>query len=257
LVSESKRQEKADKKGKVHKPDKAPKLPTSVHDSPTYYKYSMFKEDTGFDVLLKMRVGNGWSWVKFSYFAYDFDNNWIKGCPTIVFKKDGSCWINWTLERYHIATGGVKAQQDKRVCAVDIDLDGDSICVLSVLEPDVNGEIREVARTFIKGHNSHVRRRKSDLGRIARKMNQTGVVSQGFCRQRWDKISNREKSEGYRISSQISKFANQHHCQAIVFEYLKNLRPIRGKFSKRSNQRRAYWLKSKIYEFTSHIARTL
>lgn len=129
----------------------------------------MYKDDSGFDVLLKVRVGNGWGWVKFSYFSYDYnekdsDGNsfWIKGCPTIVFKQDGTCWINWTVERYHVATGGVKAQADKRVCAVDIDLDGDSICVLSVLEPDVNGEVIEVARHFVTGHNFHVRRRKSD-----------------------------------------------------------------------------------------------
>lgn len=256
LVSEAKRQEKAIKKGKIHKPNRPPKLPTKVHDSPTYYKYSMYKEDTGFDVLLKMRVGNGWGWVKFSYFDYSFDSNWIKGCPTIVFKKDCSCWINWTLERYHIATGGVKAQQDKRVCAVDIDLDGDSICTLSVLEPDVNGEVKEVARSFIKGHNSHVRRRKSDLNRIAKKMSQTKIVNKGFARTIYEKITRREESEGWRIASVITKFAQQHHCRVIVFEYLNNLRPCRGKFSKRSNQKRAYWLKSKVYHYSAHIART-
>ncbi|BAZ10246.1 hypothetical protein NIES4071_20610 [Calothrix sp. NIES-4071] len=263
VESEAKRKAKAEKKGKEFKPHKAPKLPTEVNDSPTYYKYSMYKDDSGYDLLLKVRVGNGWGWVKFSYFSYDYNEKdangnsvWIKGCPTIVFKQDGTCWINWIYERYHIATGGVKAQQDKRVCAVDIDLDGDSICVLSVLEPDVNGEVREVARHFVKGHNSHVRRRKSELGRIAVKMKKTGVVGKGFARTRFERISRRENSEGYRISREIANFAHQHDCKVIVFEYLVNLRPQRGKYSRRSNQKRAYWLKSKVYQFTSHIART-
>ncbi|MBW4513051.1 MAG: hypothetical protein KME64_42215 [Scytonematopsis contorta HA4267-MV1] len=145
---------------------------------------------------------------------------------------------------------------DGLFCAVDIDLDGDSICTLSILEPDVNGEIREVARTFIKGHKSHVRRRKLGLGRIAKKMSQTGVVNKGFCSKHWERITRRENSEGYRISSEIAKFADKHHCKVIIFEYLQSLRPQKGKFSKRSNQKRAYWLKSKIYQFTSHIART-
>jgi hypothetical protein len=92
-----------------------------------------------------------------------FDTVWVKGCPTIVIKRDGSCWINWTLERYHDATGGLKALQNERVCSVDIDLDGDTICTLSILEPDVNSEVLEVARYFIKGHASHVRRRKREL----------------------------------------------------------------------------------------------
>lgn len=262
-VSEKKRAARAKKKNKEYKPHKAPTLPTEVKDSPTYYKYSMYKDDSGFDVLLKVRVGNGWGWVKFSYFSYDYnekdtDGNsfWIKGCPTIVFKQDGTCWINWTVERYHVATGGVKAQAEKRVCAVDIDLDGDSICVLSVLEPDVNGEVIEVARHFVTGHNSHVRRRKSDLNRIAKKMHQTKVISKGFARTIYEKITRREESEGWRIASQIAKFAHEHHCHVIVFEYLVNLRPEKGRFSKRSNQKRAYWLKSKVFHKSAHIART-
>ncbi len=253
---EKKRLSQSIKKNKKHSSHKPPKLPTEVFDNPTYYKYSMFKDDTGNSVILKIRRNNTWAWVKFNYSAYSFDFEWVKGCPSIVFKKDGSCWINWTLERYHNATGGLKALQSERVCAVDIDLDGDVICTLSILEPDVNGEVKEVSRTFIKGHASHVRRRKRELGRIAKKMSQTGTVGQGFGHTIWEKISRREKSEGYRIASLIVKFANVTTCKVIVFEHLGNLRPQIGKYSARSNQKRAYWLKSKIVEFTSHIART-
>ena len=185
-----------------------------------------------------------------------FDSAWVKGCPCIVVKREGSCWINWILERYHDATGGLKALQNERVCSVDIDLDGDVICSLLILEPDVNGEVQEVSRTFIKGHASHVGRRKRALGKIAKKMNQTGTIRKGFASTTWDLISRRERSEGYRISSEIVKFAHQHHCKVIVFEHLGNLRPQKGKYSASSNQKRAYWLKSKIVDFTSHIART-
>lgn len=255
-TSEAKRLARSAKKNKEHRPHKPPTLPTEVFDSPTYYKYSMFKDDTGNSVILKIRKDNSWAWVKFKYSAYLFDNAWVKACPTIILKRDGSCWINWTLERYHDATGGLKALQNERVCAVDIDLDGDTICSLSILEPDVNREVQEVARHFIKGHASHVRRRKRELGRIAKKMSQTGTTGKGFASTSWEKISRREKSEGYRISSEIAKKAHKHHCRVIVFEHLGNLRPIKGKYSARSNQKRAYWLKSKIVDFTSHIART-
>ncbi|MBR8841027.1 MAG: hypothetical protein DSM106950_45495 [Stigonema ocellatum SAG 48.90 = DSM 106950] len=253
---EEKRLAQSIKKNKKHTPHKPPVLPTEVYDNPTYYKTSMFKEDTGNSVILKIRKDNAWAWVKFHYSSYFYDSAWTKGCPTLVFKKDGTCWINWTLERYHDATGGLKALQDERVCSVDIDLDGDVISTLSILEPDVNGEVKEVSRTFIKGHASHVRRRKRELGKIAKKMTATATVAKGFASKYWEKISNREKSEGYRIASEIVNFAKKHHSKVIVFEYLNNLRPQKGKYSARSNQKRAYWLKSKIFEFVKYIART-
>jgi len=253
---EEKRKARALKKKKKHTPHKPPVLPLEVYDNPTYYKGSMFKEDTGDSVILKIRKGNAWAWVKFNYSSYLFDSAWSKGCPTIVFKKDGTCWINWTLERYHVATGGVKALRDERICSVDIDLDGDVFSTLSILEPDVNGEVKEVSRTFIKRHASHVRRRKRGLGKIAKKMTASATANQGFAKKYWEKISNKERSEGYRIASEIVNFAHKHHCKVIVFEHLGNLHPQKGKYSARSNQKRAYWLKSKVFEFVAHIART-
>ena len=40
----------------------------------------------------------------------------------------------------------------------------------------------------------------------------------------------------------------------MVFEHLGNLKPCRGKYSRRSNQKRAYWLKSKVFNQTKDIA---
>ncbi len=48
--------------------------------------------------------------------------------------------------------------------------------------------------------------------------------------------------------------ANHFSAQIISFEHLGNLRPSKGKYSKRSNQKRAYWLKGKIYAQVKRIA---
>ncbi|MEO1376668.1 MAG: hypothetical protein AAFW70_20715, partial [Cyanobacteria bacterium J06635_10] len=40
----------------------------------------------------------------------------------------------------------------------------------------------------------------------------------------------------------------------IAFEHLGNLRPSKGKYSRRSNQKRSYWLKSKIFNNTKNFA---
>ncbi|BAZ11640.1 hypothetical protein NIES4071_34660 [Calothrix sp. NIES-4071] len=76
LKKEEKRVDAAFKKGVPHKPYKPPVLPTEVKDSPTYYKYSMFKDDDGSTVILKIRKNNNWCWVKFSYSAYNYSDDW-------------------------------------------------------------------------------------------------------------------------------------------------------------------------------------
>ena len=64
----------------------------------------------------------------------------------------------------------------------------------------------------------------------------------------WRKLKNREKNEAERVSRRIVDFAHQNGARVLVFEHLTNLKPKKGKYSRRSNQKRAYWLKSKIYQ---------
>ncbi len=63
----------------------------------------------------------------------------------------------------------------------------------------------------------------------------------------WKKLKNREKNESERVSRRLADYAHQWGVTAIVFEYLANLKPSKAKYSRCSNQKRAYWLKSKIY----------
>lgn len=127
------------------------------------------------------------------------------------------------------------------------------IAICTVLETNDRGETIEVAQHFIN-QSRHVARRKRNLGRIAIKMKQTGVVHRGFAKSQWDGMSVREREFGRAVSREIVKFAHHWKAQVISFEHLGNLRPQRGKYSRRSNQKRAYWLKSKVYEQVKRIA---
>ncbi|MDJ0799114.1 MAG: hypothetical protein QNJ51_20225 [Calothrix sp. MO_167.B12] len=233
---------------KRHQHHKPPVQPRKFNFNPTYYA-GMYKDLIGNEIVLKLLVNNACQWVKFTFKGRS--NASIKGwgfqSPTIQI-KGGEAYISFTIQRYVPATGGIKNQivQDAvRVLGIDLDLDNHA-AILSVLElKDSQG--REVARRFIRTPNG-VNLRKRALGKIAQKMNKTGIIHKGFCFKKWEKIRNSEKDMGSRVARQIVNFARQYHCRIISFEHLGNLRPNKGKYSKRSNQKRSYWLKGKIYQ---------
>lgn len=67
-------------------------------------------------------------------------------------------------------------------------------------------------------------------------------------------MHNREIEAGRSYARLITELAKTWHCSVISFEHLGNLKPQRGKYSHRSNQKRAYWLKASVYHEVSRIA---
>ncbi len=239
------RYDKWKNRSKRHRHHKPPVHPRSFNFSPTYVK-GMWKEDSGSDIMLKVLVSGQWKWLKFSYKGRVLGDEWVKGSPSIVLKNGGAN-LNFPMQRYVPATGGVDnitSKDSYRILGVDIDLDVHA-AIVSILEVE-GTTVREIARHFIKTPQG-VTLRKRSLGRIARKMAKTGVIHKGFCFKEWEKIRNRESSMGYEVASQICRLAVGYGCEIISFEHLANLKPCRVSYSRRSNQKRAYWLKSKIF----------
>lgn len=243
-------------KKKHHKP---PVQPRKFNFSPNY-DAGVWKDDFDGNILLKIKVLGQWKWIKFDYqrpeFIHDQSglNGWHKASPSIVIKAN-KAYLTFSLQKYIPATGGIKNQltfDSVRVLGVDMDLDR-NIAILSVLEIDANGVVAEVARHFIKQSN-HTKRRKRRLGQIATRMQKTGIINKGFCNRRWEQIRNSEREMGRKVARQITNFARDWKCSVIAFEHLSNLKPCRGKYSRRSNQKRAYWLKSKVFQETSRVA---
>ena len=244
------RWQKRPKRQKHHRP---PMQPRTFNFSPSF-DAGMRKDDNGESILLKMLVKGQWKWIKFRYQSPPSSNDWVKGSPQVVC-KDKTPYIVFTLEKYIPATGGTKKVMSAdryRVCGVDMDLDR-HIAIASVLEIDAKGNVCEVARHFIQ-QTSHIKRRKRDLGLIARAMRKTGIIERSFASKRWKKLHNREVEAGRKYARELVEFARYHQCSILAFEYLSNLRPCKGKYSRRSNQKRAYWLKSRVFKQASEIA---
>jgi hypothetical protein len=244
-----KQKEKAAKKKKtsLHRP---PVLPRGYNFNPVFYS-GMWKEDTGDTILLKLWTGKAWEWVKHYYSGYDLSPEWVKASPTIIYQEK-KITLNWTVERYTQAKGSIAKQVEEnkslRVCAVDLNLDGD-IAVCTILESNDTGNVRELATLFVKGNSRHQHRRKRLLGKDAVAKSKTNASETQECMNSnlWRKLKNREKHESERVSRRITNFAEKYGATVIVFEHLGNLRPERGKYSRRSNSKRQFWLKSKIY----------
>lgn len=240
----------AKRKGRSSRP---PVLPAQLRLNATLYS-GMFKDSDGRSIVLKIYSGAAWKWVKFYYQFPTIDATWQYSTPSLVTKQNGSVYLNWTVERYQLATGGLGTvmQDGNRLCAVDIDLDGE-ICKVAAYNVEVNGTVHELARMTTTGHAAHTTLRKSRLGEIAILMSQTGLISRGFAAKRWRKIRNGELNTARKQAKQVVDFAACCGCAVIVFEHLGRLRPHKGKYSRRSNQKRAYWLKSAVQQ---HVART-
>lgn len=233
-----------------HKP---PVHPRAFRFNPQYDS-GMWKEDDGFSIVLKMRVGDSWKWVKHQYQCPAVPAEWTKGSPRIQV-QNGSLWLVFPLEKYVPATGGIKGIMSKnafRTCGIDMDLDK-YIVIATVLETNDRGETTELARHSIN-QSRHVARRKRDLGQIAIKMGQTKIISRGFAKSKWDSITAREIDFSRAVARELVEFARHWKVDVISFEHLGNLRPKQGKFSRRSNQKRAYWLKGKVFEQVKRIA---
>lgn len=238
------------KRQKHHRP---PMKPRKFNFSPGF-DVGMRKDDDGYSIVLKLLHKGQWKWIKFYYQSPPSKNEWQKGSPSVICKGK-TAYLTFALEKYVPATGGTKkvmAADSYRVCSVDIDLDR-HIAIASVLETDARGNVWEVARRFINQKN-HVKRRKRDLGLIAISMSKTGIIHEGFNALLWQKLHNREIEFSRAVARELVEFAKFNQCSVIVFEHLVNLKPCRGKYSRRSNQKRAYWLKSRVFNQTKDIA---
>ncbi len=240
-------------RGKRHSSHRPPMKPRSFNFAPSF-DVGMRKDDDGFSIILKLLVKGQWKWVKFYYQSPPCTNEWVKGSPQVICQGKNA-YLTFALEKYIPATGGTKkvmAADSVRVCSIDIDLDR-HIAIASVLETDARGNVWEVARRFINQKN-HVKRRKRDLGLIAMKMSKTGIIHQGFSANKWQKLHNREIEFSRAVARELVEFAFFNQCSVMVFEHLVNLKPNASKYSRRSNQKRAYWLKSRVFNQTKDIA---
>ncbi len=246
-----KRKEKAQASGKPWK-GRPPVPPRTWQKSVTLYT-DQWKERTSSTILLKLWTGRSWVWVKCRYTGRELPEGWESSSPQLV-RHGKQWWVHTRVEKHFEKPGTVKTQlgcPGVTICAVDLNLDH-HLAVCSILE--ANGT--PVASCFIGQGDNVNGRRKTLLGRIARNRRWTGVLAEGEQDNSalWAKIHGLDEQVAHLVSRRIVDFAIAHGATVLVFEHLGSLTPEKGRYSRRANQKRAYWMKGRIFRFAPYKA---
>jgi putative transposase len=240
-----KRKEKMEAKGKKFK-ERPPVHPRSWNKSATFYA-GMWKEREGSSILLKVWTGACWSWIKVRITGRDIPEGFDLCSPQLVRK--GKRWFLHTPIEKKIKNPGkiekqIKTNAQTRLCAVDLNIN-EQLAVCTIRD----GEGSTLATLFIGGGQRVSGLRKSLLGRIARNRSRTGTLAKGEQdnTDMWKKIRNVDEHLAHLVSCRIVQFAQAHGATILVFEHLGNLKPEQGKYSKRGNSKRAFWMKGRIF----------
>ena len=70
----------------------------------------------------------------------------------------------------------------------------------------------------------------------------------------WRKIRTRDEAFAHLVSRRIVDFAQELGASILVFEHLSKLRPEKGRYSRRGNSKRAYWMKGRIFRYAKYKA---
>jgi len=247
-----KQKENATAKGKKFT-IRPPNPPRSWNKSVTLYA-GQWKERTAKNIMLKLWTGSSWVWIKCGTQGRDLPDEWEIVSPTLV--QDGPHWkLHTAMQKKFTSPGNVEQQlsthSETRICSIDLNITK-HLAVCSILT--VEGTV--VATRFIKGGKELHGLRKRQLGRVARNRSKTGIIAEGeqdnvaF----WTKIRALDEDCAHQVSYRIIQFAREYQASILVFEHLGHFRPQKGKYSKRGNEKRSYWLRGKIYHYSQYKA---
>jgi putative transposase len=215
-----------------------------------------WKERTAQSILLKLWTGSSWAWIKCRIQGRVIPDGWDVASPTLV--QDGQQWKLHTALQKEFSTPGkvehqVTVHSETRLCSIDLNMTKHlAICTILTVEGTV------VATRFIAGGRQLHGLRKRQLGRIARNRSKTGIIARGEQDNAalWAKIRALDEDSAHQVSHRIVEFAQQHGASVLVFEHLGHFKPQKGKYSKRGNAKRAYWLRGKTFTYTKYKAWT-
>src|SRR6266566_10035557 len=247
-----KRQEQAQAKGKKFT-ERPPVPPRSWNKSATLYA-GQWKERTRSSIVLKVWTGTCWSWIKVRITGRELPEDVEMGSPSLIWRGD-HWWLHTPLEKQFASPGNIEkhvtTQAQTKMCAVDLNLHEHlAVCTIQTVEGTI------LATTFIGGGRRISGFRKQQFGRIARNRRKTGMIAENEQDniQLWNKIRHVDEHLAHFVSARIVQFAKTHEATILVFEHLGNLKPTKGKYSKRSNDKRAYWMKGRIFNYCKYKA---
>jgi IS605 OrfB family transposase len=250
----AKAEAKPARKGKRKQFTERPPVPPRTWNKSVPFYAGQWKERTDSSVILKVWTGTCWSWIKVRTFGRGLPNGVEMGSPSLV-RRGKQWWLHTPLEKTFSSPARIEQQvrtnAHTRICAVDLNLDTHlAVCTVQTVEGTI------LATRFI-GHGREIAGfRKQLLGRIARNRAQTGIIAENEQDNAdlWRKIRNADEQIAHLVSAHIVQFAAEQRASILVFEHLGNLKPEKGKYSRRGNRKRAFWMKGRIFNFAKYKA---
>jgi len=240
--------------GKKKKPfrERPPVPPRTWNKSAPFYA-GQWRDRGEHRITLKVWTGSCWSWIKVRTLARDLPAGFELGSPQLV-RHGKQWWLHTSLEKtFTVPPKAVEqiTHPETKICAVDLNL-GEQIAVCTV--QTVEGTI--LATRFIGGGREIAGFRKCQLGRIAVNRSKTGILAENEQDNAalWRKLRHRDEALAHLVSARIVQFAREHGASLLVFEHLGNLKPEKGRYSRRGNTKRAYWMKGRIFRYSKYKA---
>ena len=242
---------KAEAKGKKFG-DRPPVAPRTWNTCVSFYA-GMYKGRTDTSIMLKVWTGTCWAWVKVRTLGRKGEDGFERGSPSLI-RKGNTWWLHTPIEKSFTGPSKIAHQLTNpatALCAVDLNIGNNlAVCTIQTVEGTI------LATTFINGGNRISGFRKRQLGRIARNRSKTGTIVEGEQDNvaLWQRIRHVDEALSHRISTRIVQFAKAYGASILAFEHLGNLKPEKGKYSKRGNSKRAYWMKGRIFTYAKYKA---
>jgi transposase len=232
--------------------ERPPVSPRTWNKSAPLYA-GLWKERSHHSIMLRVWTGSCWSWLKVGVLSHAIPDGFERGSPQLV-RKGKQWWLHTPIEKAFESPAKVIEQivtKETRICSVDLNLDKHlAVCSVQTVEGTI------LATSFIGSGTEIAGFRKRLLGRIARNRSQTGIIAEDEQDNAdlWRKIRNVDEQITHLVSARIVQFAIEQQAGILVFEHLGNLRPEKGTYSRRSNTKRAYWMKGRMFRYSKYKA---
>ena len=222
-----------------------PKLVCGNHAMPVFYRDVMYREDTEEKdgACLKLYDGHDWKWFRVSLSHTDMEylrKYWAgkRAAAPVLEKRHRKYFLRFSyIEEVPLTKAPVKEQI---ICSVDLGINTDAVCTIMRSDGIVLG------RKFID-FPSEKDRMYRVLGRIRRFQREHSSVQAGG---RWEYASRLNAELARKIAGAVSAYAEEHHSDVIVFEYLE----MQGKIAGNKKQKLHLWRKRDIQKRCEHQA---
>ena len=176
---------------------------------------------------------------------------WGAQSPMLIHKRDG-WWLHVPCEKWVPIEGKAEerrmAEPDLKVGTVDLNADSAAAAAWE------GGRCRGTRTVWHARENA---KREKVLQKVARRQRRSGrpIKGQRSNRGLWRYVANLDASVAWQVAAAIVAWAVTAGLQVLVFEHLRPYRPERGlSWSRRTNRKRAYWLRGKVLARVRHLA---